>query len=228
MADIKIGTGTAETPPKSFRAFHADVYARELLGPNPGTLGSGLPHEPENWLRDQSSREFFYNALVRLLWERGGTVEAAKSIRKDLEDGQLHTVIIDKWTGDEVPIEPKQWRASEASAWMYWAAEGSVWRGATKRIGYIYLVSEPPDIGSKNPRTKAPEPPLLDWSIKLGQSQKSWTTDPAVVREAERRVRAAGVAISEIATARAMEVMAQECGASWRATSIVSTRRKSR
>jgi hypothetical protein len=231
------------TPPASFEAFPVEVVTK--LGIRRDSL-SGPAHEgrpPRNWPDDKSGAEFLHRGLARLLRERGGTLEAALSIRRDLETGRLSTVFIDDDCGTREPIPPQRWEAATTGAEMYLTGRASMtarrdfWDGSyapRHAEGDIYLTIVQPRIVAVQPEA-APvpvlvksEPRLADWWPRPAQTLVNWATDPAVQREAERRLKAAGVPVTEAATTRAMEAMAIEAERPWADQSIGATRRKAR
>ncbi len=158
----------------TFAVFDADLVRTHLLGPAPSRyvgdapFGKSIPHRaetPSEWPTDKTGQEYFHRALVRLLTERGGTPEAAASIRRDLEDGDLSTVVVDDQHGHPAPIPARLWRASQTAGEMYWKGRAgvSVTDGNAPRLGWhsgdIYLVDPPADAP---PRTLD-----LDESVQL-------------------------------------------------------------
>src|SRR5256885_2003285 len=102
------------TPPLSLRDFPAEVVRRLLLPPLPPN-SKARPRalsSAEEWPTDRSGLEYFHRSLVRLLWERGGTADAARSIQNDLESGRIVAVVCDDETGHEFPIEARLWKAA--------------------------------------------------------------------------------------------------------------------
>lgn len=208
--------------------FTPEVVVR-LLGPRPAedrvTAGAGRRYRaesPEQWPTDKTGREYFHRGLARLLLERGGTTEAAASLRRDLEDGRLRALIIDDRRGDEHPVPPEFWRAALAGADMSWNGRAALGKRGLHFEGEIFLSATP----VPQPSGDAPSASAAAWWPHSSQSLKAWATGPAAVREAEARLRAAGVSISEAAKARAMEAMSREAGCTWTASSIEATRRK--
>jgi hypothetical protein len=231
MGDKVAGSPPEGTPPEDFDSFDPAVVVKHLLGPPP--LPSDAParrmfefraFHPEQWPRDKTDLEYFHRALVRLLSERGGTAEATASILRDLDDGRIPAFVIDDKSGKKCLIPPDLWKAADTSALMYWTGKASFYAPGVGRIeGDIFLTTAPETVTPPEP-TETP----AYWWPKPAQSQVSWATDPQVEREAERRLKAAGVAVTEAATGREMEAMARKAGRSWAAASITAARRRRR
>jgi hypothetical protein len=183
-----------------------------LLGPGvqDARIQQGLLDEPKRWPEDLGQETFLYRELARLLAERGGTVEAAKSIRADLQDGAIRTVVIAE-NGTAHPIEPQRWRG-EGSRLLYWTATASGHHRVIPYRGPIYVVTAP--IASTAPPAKEREAqattPLPDLSTKerttalkliLGMAMGGYAYNPKrrgpavsdILSDLERR----GLAVSE-------------------------------
>jgi hypothetical protein len=196
----KIDADTAHgTPPVDFDAFPAEVVTHLLgLGPTMSVTSDtpwGGPREfraeaPERqWPRSRPGWEYFYRGLVRLLWERHGTAEAADSIRHQLEDGTIRAVVIDDNHGEEEPIPPRLWRAAKTSAEMYWTGRAAVSVSDPKRRhtglyeGDIYLTEEPaPKVSGALP-TKAvdlrPKERISAYKLILGLAAGGYSYKPS-------------------------------------------------
>jgi hypothetical protein len=235
----KIAAASAEgTPPEDFEDFVSVVVGR-LLGYEPPNYD---PEDPErlqiiarfradyhhsHWPRDLAGLEYLHRALARRLWERGGTPEAADGIRHDLEAGRIRAVVIDDDDGEDYQIPPQRWRAADGSRYLYHNGRADVTVPGGRRFsGDIYLISAAEPEPAPDPVKADPERSQPDWWPTPAQSMVSWAKDQGVVREAERRVKAAGVRLTEAAKDRAMEAMASEADRPWAAASIGPTRRR--
>jgi hypothetical protein len=97
------------------------------------------------WPEDLESAEYLHRGLARILRERGVTVEAATSLRRDLQEGRLQAVVLHPH-GPMCPLERHCWRGRKSpSLWWQGQAEVSVKSGP--RTGHfegdIYLPSVP-------------------------------------------------------------------------------------
>jgi len=176
--------------------------------------GSRRPFDRNLWAEDIPEGVFLYRALNRALIasamqpEGGGSraIEAER-IWREFVDGKSRAAILA--SGRLLMIEPSRMEGERRE--FYWTGKATV-DGVT---GDIYVLRDP----------AAAE--LPDWWPETGQSLESWATAPVVVREAERRLKAAGALLNEAAKARAMRVMASEAHQPWTAQSIETTRRRS-
>jgi hypothetical protein len=140
-------------PPDGFEDFVSVVVGR-LLGYSPPTYD---PEDPDrlqiidrfradyhhsHWPRDLAGLEYLHRGLARLLWERGGTAEAADGIRHDLEAGRIRAVVIDDDDGEEYAIPPQRWRAADGSRYLYYKGRADVTVPGGRRFsGDIYLIA---------------------------------------------------------------------------------------
>jgi hypothetical protein len=185
--------------------------------------------KPRNWPEDLPGAEFFYRGLARRWTKLGGSEEAAVTVRRKVQTGEYPAVV--GTPAGRVQLDPSRFEG-EASRLLWWTARASGFlvRSPLSTVeGDIYLIANPPEIVAATRPADASHPTSLPaWWPKPGQSMVSWVSDPVVGREAERRLRAAGVAVTEAAKARAMEAMAGDAERSWSASSIEVTRRKTR
>ena len=136
------------TPVAELNDFPPEVVDH-LLGPLPAKLTNAACRavSAELWPRDKTGLEYFHRFLTRLLSEQGGTAEAARSIRGDLEDGRVLAVVIDDDSGHEYDIETRLWRAAASSADMYWHGRAFMTATTGPHIGRlegdIYLREAP-------------------------------------------------------------------------------------
>jgi hypothetical protein len=137
-------------------------------------------------------------------------------------------MVIDERDGERRPIPQALWEADRTSALMYWTARAEIrdppiasWKG------YIYLTTEAAAL--PEPTKAEPDPLPADWWWpKPGQPQMNWATDPAIEREAQRRLKAGAETVTEAAISRAMQTMAHAAGCPWTAASIAASRRSRR
>ena len=151
-------TGPRHVPALDFDAFPAELITKDLLGPLPlHERASPRPwtrarefraYRPKEWPTDKAGREYLHRGLAHRLSELGGTSEAAKTTRRDLEDGRLRVVVIDDEFGDEHPIPQELWRAATASADAYWTGRANIVATSGPRLGRfvgdLYLAPEEP------------------------------------------------------------------------------------
>jgi hypothetical protein len=131
-------------PPPDFSAFSSEAVIA-LLGLDPPPASPWADHfrppsialNPSKWPRDDwPGLEYLHRALVRLLWERGGKVEAAAAIRRDLVEGRVHAVVVaDGGDGEAHPIPPRRWMTARSGAEMLWTGRSGK--------GLIYVVTAP-------------------------------------------------------------------------------------
>jgi hypothetical protein len=142
------------TPPASFEAFDDEVVIRlGVAVPDPlsGRAHGGRP--PSDWPDDKADAEFLHRGLARRLRERGGTIQAALSIRRDLETGRLRAVFSDDGDGSRRAIPPRRWEAAATGADMYLTGRTSMearefWGDIYSpeyAEGDIYLISATPE-----------------------------------------------------------------------------------
>jgi hypothetical protein len=238
-------TPSARTPAlcEDFSAF-LDVAFGILLGRPPNY--EEHPHQdirrfratqPECWPDDKPhlGLSYLHRGLSRQLDIGGGTVAAAQALRAGLETGVLCAVIFNETTGRRQEIPSRLWLAKKISRPMYWdgyvdhyepGEAGGLWRGD------IYLVDAAAGLApasSVEDHAQVDAAPQPDWWPAPSAKQKDWVMAPAVVAEANRRLRADGKSISsEAAKAQTMEAMAREAGRPWGRDSIAAARRKAR
>ena len=150
-------------PPANFASFDRHVVL-SLLGPKPESLKGrpSLAEKPEQWLKNKPGREYFHRGLARLLSERGGTVEAADSIRLDLESGKLRTLVVDTSSGRTDIVEARKWEALEASKYMYWTGFGSV----NLLSGPLYIIKDEKNTDLRNSNFPSSEAPITPNVVK--------------------------------------------------------------
>jgi hypothetical protein len=201
-------------PPPDFSAFRPEVVIA-LLGREPPPASPwadnfrppSIALVPSEWPRDDPPGfEYLHRVLARLLWERGGTVEAAASIRRDLVEGRLQAVIVHDQTGKEHPIPCEEWRAVKASAEMRWTGRSG--------NGFIYLrVGRPETVSPPEPAQV--EGAADDWKLGPEQFVASWARSPTAQAEARRRLAAIGdTQPTKERISGVLTVMARECGRS--------------
>jgi hypothetical protein len=183
---------------------------------------------PEDWPEAPpiDGVEYLHRGLKRLLRANGGTIEAAKALRAKMQNGELATAC--EVEGALIPL-PK-------ATWFGEHSQRSWWSGKVLRLNSlggrvesdVFLKPKPEPEAAQEPVKARPEPPPADWWPKRAQTLIGWATDPAVEREAIRRLKAAGVTMTETAKTRVMEAMASEAEVTWSAASIGATRRKAR
>jgi hypothetical protein len=211
MGDRIAGPPPESTPREGYSAFPQKVVD-ELLGdepPNPSVWAAegrrrppSIALTPSEWPRDWPGLVFLHRALVRLLRERGGTVEAARSIRHDLADGRIRAVVVydDDNDGEAHELPPQRWRTAKAGAEMLWTGRSGE--------GFIYLTEAPKPGGMPEPSTVAD-----DWRIGRDQTFASWARKPSPQTEARRRLAAVGEsAPSKERISAVLTAMARECG----------------
>lgn len=134
------GSAPDRTFSGDFGAFPREV-TNHLLGPAPAASARSRTFRAENpqqWPKDRTGLEYFHRGIGRMLWERGGDAQAAASIQRDLEDGQIQAVLIDDYNGREYPIPRELWRAAVVSAEMYWTGR-TILTADGRREGEIYI-----------------------------------------------------------------------------------------
>ncbi|MFA7647925.1 MAG: hypothetical protein WCY15_13230 [Phenylobacterium sp.] len=215
MSDNIAADAGEGTPPPDFGGLPR-VVVEALLGPLPRNQVTGdhpwagarkweadLPGE---WPRDKTGREYFLRGLVRLLWERGLSNEAALSIRGDLEDGRIGSVVIDERYGDEWPIPAQQWRAAATSAEMYWTGRARVIANAGPRLGKfegdIYLAVSPLSAAGKGSGEVGTRERNNFLRALLGLAMSAYRYDPAgkrssAVPEMVEDLKARGLSVSD-------------------------------
>ena len=123
-----------------------------LLGPEPTrthydedqgqvveTVSSKLPRQPARWLEDLPSDGalFLYRYLAQRVAERGGTIEAAESIRHELQAGNIRVAALSTDGKTLRHLDPSRWRGAD-SAGLFWLAHDG--RGSAPNL---YVIDVP-------------------------------------------------------------------------------------
>jgi hypothetical protein len=183
------------TPPSNFGAFERAVVM-ELLGPPPSGPRLDLPFKATAWLEDIEGADYLYRALLRLLWERGGSLDAAKSIRRDLQSGKLPAVAVLP-DGRLHPLEPIRFRG-EGSRWLWFTGSADVVVTSGPRIGRfhgdIYLTAAG-DVVAESQPAKTPDLAVRErtsvYKMLLAAVIDTYGVDPTKRNDAAKNIAAA-------------------------------------
>lgn len=197
MRDTVAGQPPEGTPPADLSGFPRKVVDT-LMGaePRPYSAWGGGPWRPSSRALAPSewpdavppSLEYLHRALARLLWERGGTVEAATSIRQEVKAGIIPMMAIDRRTGDRRLIDPSVWAATETAALMFWTGRAAM--GKSDWNGDVYVGSEPKAANAK-PSEVGPRERTTVHKLLLAMALDAYGAKPGMRSDAAKQVAAA-------------------------------------
>jgi hypothetical protein len=166
MSEMIDAAAANAEPPSDFDVFEPEVVVHLLGRTPPAPLAVNGWHRPRNfrveypdaWPEDLEGAKFLYRGLARLLWERGGTTDAADSIRRDLQAGRL-AAIVALPHGALSNLEPHRFRGDESRR-LWWMGRADVLVTTGTPIGRfegdVYLIESKHGAAEPGPGTPKP------------------------------------------------------------------------